>query len=242
MSENNQLGGLTVVLPVYNEETCVRDVVDELLEVLRDSVKEPYEVLAVDDGSTDGTPAILRDLKTRHAEMRVLRLTPNSGQSAAFGVGFRAAKHGIIVTMDADGQNDPADIPRLVEALGGADVACGYRAERRDSWSKRVGSRLANRIRNAVLKEDIVDTGCSLKAFKTHLVRDVPSFDGMHRFLASFCLMKGARVAQMPVNHRPRPSGTSKYTNLGRLKKTVWDLRAVKWMKTRYRRFGTEEL
>lgn len=237
---NQQDRGVSIVLAVYNEEACIETTLRELFGTLK-TQPLPYEVLAVDDGSTDGTASLLRRLANEFPALRVLRLTPNSGQSAAFGAGFRKARYDLLVTMDADGQNDPADIASLLAGLEGCDVCCGIRRQRKDNWRKRWGSRLGNGFRNAVLREDIRDTGCSLKAFRTKWVRDLPMWTGMHRFLPSLCLMQGARVQQIPVNHRPRTHGVSKYTNLGRLKVTVRDLLAVRWMKSRYRRFSVTE-
>jgi glycosyltransferase involved in cell wall biosynthesis len=233
--------GVSVVLPVYNEAECIESTVRELIPAL-DGLGRRYEVVAVDDGSTDATPSILLRLKAEFSALRVIALTPNSGQSAAFQAGFRHARGRHIVTMDADGQNDPAEIPRLLEGLAGSDCCCGYRAKRQDTFSKRVGSRIGNGIRNWALGEAIVDTGCSLKAFKREWVQDLALWHGLHRFLPSLCLMKGAVVTQIPVRHRPRLSGTSKYTNFGRLRKTIWDLMAVRWMKARYRRFTAREV
>ena len=233
---------VSIVLPVFNEEACIAGVLDELCGVLDTRLGRPYEVLAVDDGSTDRTPELLRDAATRHAGIRILRLTPNAGQSAAFCAGFRAARGGIVVTLDADGQNDPADIPTVVARLGDdCDCCCGFRARRMDTASRRWASRLANGIRNRALGEEIVDTGCSVKAFKTPLVRSLQPWDGLHRFLASFVAMQGGRIVQLPVNHRPRAAGTSKYTNWRRLKKTIRDLRGVCWLKSRTRRFTVAE-
>jgi glycosyltransferase involved in cell wall biosynthesis len=181
---------ISVVVPVYNEESCVEGTVRELLRVLSAGPAD-YEVIAVDDGSTDGTLAILDRLKKEFAALRVLRLQPNSGQSAAFGAGFRAARGETIVTMDADGQNDPAEIPRLVAALAGHDCCCGYRANRRDPLSRRLASRFANAVRNRVLREDVVDVGCSLKAFKAELVQDLVMWKGMHRFMPALFRMQG---------------------------------------------------
>ncbi len=231
---------LSVVLPVYNESECIRAVVDELCGVLSVIKDCPYEIILVNDGSTDDTPRVLADLRSASAHVRVLTLVPNSGQSAAFSAGFRNASGSVTVAMDADGQNDPNDIPRLLEELKQCDCCCGYRANRKDSFSRRYGSKLANFVRNAVLGESIVDTGCSLKAFRTDLVRDFPPLNGMHRFIPSYLMMKGAVIRQIPVNHRPRKLGTSKYTNIGRLAKTVWDLMAVKWMKCRYQKYTLE--
>lgn len=235
--EGGSAGGVSVVLPVYNEAECIETTLRELAGVL-DGLPGAHEMIVVDDGSTDDTPAILRRLMAEWpARLRVARLEPNAGQSAAFGVGFRSARAPVIVTMDADGQNDPADLPALLAHLDDADVVCGYRARRRDTWSKRLGSRIGNGVRNAILGERIVDTGCSLKVFRAAFVRDLTMWAGMHRFLPSLCAMQGARIVQLPVNHRPRARGVSKYSNWGRLKTTIGDLLAVRWMKRRYRRF-----
>jgi len=233
---------VSLVIPVYNEQSCIASTLRELAGVMRGRDRL-FEILCVDDGSTDNSPQLMLALKQSELpELRLLRLTPNSGQSAAFGAGFRHARHPIIITMDADGQNDPADIPRLLEGLKEADVCCGYRANRQDTWSKRIGSRIGNRVRNALLGSDIIDTGCSLKAFRADHARALPMLHGMHRFMPNLCAMRGARINQLPVNHRPRTSGTSKYTNFGRLLKTVPDLLAVSWMKCRTKRFNVEEL
>ena len=226
---------VSVVVPVYNEEACVAEVLAELFRVLDATLGRPYEVLAVDDGSTDATPALLRRAAAAEPRLRVLRLEPNAGQSAAFCAGFRAARGATIVTLDGDGQNDPADIPAVVAALDRCDCCCGYRATRRDTASRRWASRLANGVRNRALGETIRDTGCSVKAFKAPFVRDLQPWDGLHRFFASFVAMRGGRIEQLPVNHRPRSAGRSKYTNWRRLKKTIRDLRGVAWLKSRTR-------
>ena len=145
--------------------------------------------------------------------------------------------------MDADGQNDPSDIPALVAKLDSCDLCCGYRVRRRDTWSKRFGSRLANAVRNRFLHEKIRDTGCTLKAFRADFARALPmQFRGMHRFLPALLAMGGARIEEIPVNHRPRAAGQSKYTNWGRLKETLWDLWAVRWMQKRHRSIQTEPI
>jgi dolichol-phosphate mannosyltransferase len=232
---------ISAVMPAYNEEACVEGTVRELHEVLRKTGRT-FEVLAVDDGSTDGTGERLKTLARELAGLRVIRLTPNSGQSAAMKAGFRAARGGILITLDADGQNDPAEIPRLLEQLDRCDVCCGYRENRQDSLAKRAGSRLANVVRNLALGEKVRDTGCTLKAFRAEWARDLPlEWRGMHRFLPALMALRGARVEEIPVHHRPRAGGRSKYTNWGRLKETVWDLWAVRWMQKRFRRFTAEE-
>ena len=226
---------LSVLLPAFNEEACIEAVVREVAGVLR-GLGRPFEIIVVDDGSTDATPARLNALQADLPELHVLRLLKNSGQSAALGAAFRAARGRIFITLDADGQNDPADIPALVAKLDSCDLCCGYRAQRQDSWSKRCGSRLANAVRNRALRETIRDTGCTLKAFHAEWTRELPmQFRGMHRFLPALLGMAGARISEIPVNHRPRAAGSSKYTNWGRLKETLWDLWAVRWMQKRYR-------
>ena len=233
---------LSVLIPAYNEEACIESVVREAICVLH-GLGKSFEVLVVDDGSFDGMPARLKILCAEHPELRVLRLEMNSGQSAALGAAFRAARGEVFVTLDADGQNDPADIPALVERLASCDLCCGYRARRQDVWSKRIGSRLANAVRNRVLRETIRDTGCTLKAFRAEWARELPmQFRGMHRFIPALLAMAGARISEIPVHHRPRAAGESKYTNWGRLKETLWDLWAVRWMQIRYRSIQTEPL
>ena len=232
---------LSVLLPAFNEEACIEAVVREAAGVLR-GLARPFEIIVVDDGSTDATPARLQALQADLPELHVLRLLKNSGQSAALGAAFRAARGAIFITLDADGQNDPADIPALVAKLDSCDLCCGYRAKRQDSWSKRYGSRLANAVRNRALRETIRDTGCTLKAFRAGWTRELPmQFRGMHRFLPALMGMAGARISEIPVNHRPRAAGSSKYTNWGRLKETLWDLWAVRWMQRRYRSTRTTD-
>ena len=226
---------LSILLPAYNEEACIAHVIREVAEVLR-GLGRPFEIVVVDDGSTDATGQRLGELQADIPELRVLRLQRNSGQSAALGAAFRAARGEIFITLDADGQNDPADIPALLTPLVSCDLCCGYRVKRQDTWSKRFGSRLANAVRNRALRETIRDTGCTLKAFRAAWTQELPmQFRGMHRFLPALLAMAGARITEIPVNHRPRVAGQSKYTNWGRLKETLWDLWAVRWMQKRYR-------
>ena len=238
MPQNNTTVSIdiSVVVPIYNEAECIENSLREIVGVLK-NMDTAWELLAIDDGSSDDTPAILKKLSEEIPQIRVLTLVPNAGQSAAFGVGFRYADGSTIITIDADGQNDPADIPKLMAELKTHDCCFGYRATRKDTLAKRLGSKFGNGIRNWVLGEDIRDTGCSLKAFPAELARDLTMWRGMHRFLGSLLMMKGATIAQIPVNHRPRQLGQSKYTNFGRLKETIGDLKAVRWMKKRNPRF-----
>ena len=233
---------LSLIIPVYNEAESIHTVLEEAIRIL-DGLPHIYEVLVIDDGSTDGTADILAGEQLEYPTLRVLTLTPNSGQSAAFGVGFKHCRAPLVILMDGDGQNDPHDIPNLLTELNAYDVCCGYRAVRRDTLSKRVGSRLANAVRRVFLDDGVKDTGCSLKGFRRSFVQDLPmELRGMHRFLPALVQMRGARLTQIPVNHRVRACGVSKYTNWCRLKETVADLLAVRWMQKRYRNYAASEI
>lgn len=226
---------VSLVIPVYNEGDAIVRVLEETTQVL-EGLSCLYEVIVVNDGSNDNTVARITACSQQHPGIRWVSLSHNSGQSAAFGVGFRECRGRVVVLMDGDGQNDPHDIPMLLEGLRECDACCGYRVRRCDTWSKRVASRLANRVRQWVLRDDIEDTGCSLKAVRAEFIEDLPmQFCGMHRFLPALWQMQGARIRQIPVNHRARAGGQSKYNNLDRLKESIRDLWAVCWMRQRYR-------
>lgn len=225
---------LSVLLPVYNESEAIVPVLQEVCGVLESAFPGDWEVLAVDDGSTDDTAERILETAAGFPGLRLVSLARNVGQSGALWMGFRQARAEWIATLDADGQNDPADLPKLWAARGDADAVFGFRARRKDTWSKRWGSKLANAVRNRILKEDITDTGCAVKIFRKSLTDDLMPWNGMHRFFGSLFRMQGAVILQMPVHHRPRAAGTSKYTNWGRLKKTVRDLFAVRWLRSRY--------
>ncbi len=232
---------ISLIIPAYNEEDCIEATVRESYGVLKDMGKS-FELIVVNDGSTDRTPQLLDTLKAEVNELRILDLVPQSGQSAGFGAGFAKARGNVIVLMDADGQNDPADIPKLVGKLDKCDICCGWRKDRQDKWSRNFGSKMANAVRSGLLRDGIIDTGCSLKAFKAEFVQGLPmSLKGMHRFLPALAQMRGAKVDQVPVNHRERQGGTSKYTNFGRLMVTVSDLFAVRWMQKRHKNFEVKE-
>jgi len=223
---------LSVVIPVFDERDNLEPLVEELLGVLR-GLGRTFEIVLVDDGSRDGSDAIIDALVTRRIGVRGLRFRRNRGQTAAFDAGFRAARGRVVVTMDADLQNVPADIPRLLEALAGHDAAVGYRADRRDTAYRRLQSRIANAIRNRLSGDDIIDTGCSLKAFRRDRLQRVKLFVGLHRFLPTLIKMEGGTVVQIPVGHRDRRAGTSKYGMWNRALRAFVDLLAVRWMKKR---------
>lgn len=234
---------VSVILPVFNEAECIAFVVEELVTVLTASLPMTFEIVAVDDGSSDGTMNLLCGLRARFPQVRVLRHSANVGQSFAFCTGFQAARGRIIVTFDADGQNDPADIPLVAGRIGPqCDCCCGYRADRQDTSSRKFAGKFSNRIRNSVLHEEIIDTGCSTKAFRAEFVKNLQPWNGLHRFLGSFVSMRGGRIEQVPVHHRSRHAGTSKYTNWKRLQKTVADLFGVKWLKSRVRLYTADEV
>jgi dolichol-phosphate mannosyltransferase len=226
---------LSVVVPAKNESASLPQLVEEIARTLG-GVRGPgpglfgFEIIIVDDGSTDATQAVLRQLSLAYPELRPVILARNVGQSAAIAAGFRAARGEWVATLDADLQNDPADLAVLWNALPGHDGALGWRVKREDGWSKRVISRWANRVRNWVLGQSIRDTGCSVRIFSRELALRLPMFRGAHRFLGPLLLREGARLVQLPVNHRPRPHGTSHYNLWNRSFRVVVDLIGVAWL------------
>lgn len=224
---------ISLVIPVYNEEENLPVLHGEILRTM-EGVGRPWEVLYVDDGSTDTSPTILGGLSRQDPRVRVIRQRRNSGQSAALDAGFRHARGGIVVTLDADLQNDPADIPRLLERMGEHDVVSGVRARRQDSWVRKVSSRVANRIRNRITHESVTDVGCTLRAARIEYLRRIPVFNGMHRFLPTLLRMAGARVTEVPVNHRPRLHGVPKYNIRNRIWRALLDLFGVRWLQSRW--------
>ena len=224
---------ISVVIPVYNEEENLPVLAAEVQGALQ-AIGRPYEVIYVDDGSTDGSPGILSGLAREDAAVRVIRQRRNAGQSAALEAGFRFARGGIVVTLDADLQNDPADIPRLLERMNSFDVVCGVRTNRQDTWTRKVSSRIANGIRNRVTHDSVTDVGCTLRACRAEYLRRIPMFTGMHRFLPTLLKMEGARVTEVPVHHRPRLHGQPKYNIRNRIWRALADLFAVRWMQKRW--------
>jgi dolichol-phosphate mannosyltransferase len=231
---------LSLVIPVYNERDNLEPLVGEIAGSLAGTGWR-YEVILVDDGSSDGSDAVLARLGKRHPELRVIRFARNAGQTAAIDAGFHRARGEVVVTLDADLQNDPADIPRLVRELDGWDAVVGVRATRRDSFVRRVSSRIANYVRNRLSDETITDTGCSLKAYRREALATLKLYRGMHRFLPTLLKMEGRRVRELPVGHRPRVHGDSKYGIGNRLVPSFVDLLAVRWMKKRALRYEVKD-
>ena len=227
---------LTAVVPAYNEVESLPQLLRELRTAL-DATGRAWELVLVDDGSTDGSGELLQAEAARDARLVVLRFVKNAGQSAALAAGLARARGDAVVTLDADLQNDPADIPNLLAALAGADVVSGVRAKRHDSWIRLVSSRIANATRRAVIGDRVTDIGCSLKAYRREVLEGLPMFVGVHRFLPALCAFRGARVVEVPVHHRPRTRGVSKYGMGNRLWRGIHDLVGVSWLKARLLRY-----
>ncbi len=228
---------LSVVIPFYNEEESVESVCAEVNDALSPLDDLGWELIMVDDGSSDGTARIIDELSSRNRNFRALHLSPNSGQSAALNAGFMTARGDFIATLDGDGQNDPRDIAVLMEEMSrrGVHMMCGIRRKRSDNLVRRVSSLIANRIRSAVLQDDITDIGCAIRVFKRESLTGVHLFRNFHRFFPALVRMAGFSVAEMPVNHRPRSHGKSKYG--GGINSRLWagiaDLTGVYWMRKR---------
>jgi dolichol-phosphate mannosyltransferase len=234
---------LSVVVPVKDEAGNVAALAREIAAA---TVGEEAEIIFVDDGSSDSTTDALLDLKAEIPELRLIRHNGNFGQSRAVRTGVRAASGDIVVTLDGDGQNDPADIPKLLSVLradnsGKLGLVGGVRVNRQDASNRRFASDLANRFRRWMLKDNAADSGCGLKAFRREAYLALPYFDHMHRFLIALMLREGYEVREVPVNHRPRLHGISKYSNLNRALVGAVDLFGVRWLQTRFRGFAEPE-
>ena len=230
---------VSVVIPVKNEAGNIAPLVAEITAALDGFVE--YEIVYVDDGSDDATVTEIRQTQATNPRLRLVRHRSGCGQSAAIRSGVRAARGDWIATLDGDGQNDPADIPVLwrIARESPAEpplLVAGHRAHRQDSWSKRRASRIANAVRARMLRDDTPDTGCGLKLFRRQLFLNLPYFDHMHRFLPALVLREGGTVRSVPVNHRPRERGASKYGVFDRLGVGIADLLGVMWLRRRARR------
>jgi len=235
---------LSVVVPVHNERDNIVPLLTEIAAALRG--RADFEIVYVDDASKDESLAVLTAAKAQFPELRVLRHLQQSGQSTALRTGIKAARGAWIATLDGDGQNDPADIPKLIamrdESPGVIKLFAGWRVNRRDTGSKRWASKWANAIRSRLLRDETPDTGCGIKLFERAVFLDLPYFDHMHRYLPALVQRAGWQVRSVPVNHRPRGSGVSNYNNLNRALVGIADLRGVAWLIRRSRRTGVEEL
>jgi len=222
----------SLVIPLFNEEDNLRPLAAGIVDAMN-SLSESYEVILVNDGSTDDSGRVAKELCLQNPHFRSLVFQQNCGQTAALDAGFKAAKGKVIITMDADLQQDPRDIPLLLAKLDKYDAVCGYRIKRADSWIRLISSQIANFVRNKLSDENIRDVGCSLKVFKKECLDGLKLYDGMHRFLPTLIKMDGYTVMEVQVNHFPRKYGASKYNIHNRLFKSFRDLLAVRWMKSR---------
>jgi glycosyltransferase involved in cell wall biosynthesis len=233
---------LSVVIPVYNEEESLPPLWAELRGVL-EGRRLRFEVVFVDDGSHDRSAEIVRGFREADPRVRLVRLKVNAGETAATDAGFKAAAGRFIVTMDADLQNDPADLAALLAKLDTWDAATGWRVDRGagDTWIRRLSSRIANGIRNAISDETIRDSGCTFRAFRRECLRDLTLYRGFHRFIPTLLRMRGFRVVEVPVRNRPRRFGRSKYGIMNRAFVAFADLLVVRWMKSRLLRYEVAE-
>lgn len=233
-------GRLSVVVPVKNEAENIEPLIREIIAAL--TGRADYEIVYVDDGSTDATAAVLARLKTELPMLRVITHRSSCGQSQALATGVKHARYEWIVTLDGDGQNDPADIPVLLAVLddprqpANLELLAGWRKKRQDSWLRRLSSKIANAVRSRFLKDATPDTGCGLKLFARATFLELPHFDHMHRFLPALVHRNGGAVISVPVNHRPRLRGQSKYGVHNRLWVGIVDLFGVAWLQRRARR------
>ena len=233
---------LSVVIPVYDEEASLRPLWFELRAVL-DRLRLVYEVVFVDDGSRDRSAEIIRSFREADPRVRLVRLKTNGGETAVTDAGFKAARGRRVVVMDADLQNDPGDIPMLLAHLDHWDAVTGWRVNRAagDNFVRRASSRIANRVRNWVSDETIQDSGCTFRAFRRECLRELVLYRGLHRFIPTLLKMRGYRVIEVPVGHRPRRFGRSKYGVLNRAFVAFADLLVIRWMSARFLRYEIVE-
>ncbi len=231
---------ISVVIPAFNEVESVPVLVTEVRAAL-EATGRSWELVLVDDGSTDGTTERIRAAAAAEPRIRPVVLAANGGQSAALAAGFARVRGRIVVTLDADLQNDPADLPLVLAALEHADVVSGIRGRRQDSPLRLFSSRLANAFRRAVLGDPVTDIGCSFKAYRREVLEGLPMFVGVHRFLPALCVFRGARLAEVELTHRPRRHGVSKYGVSNRLWRGLHDLLGVRWLRSRLVRYRVRD-
>jgi len=231
---------LSLIIPALDEEANLELLYRRIVAVFGPGAE--LEIVLVDDGSRDGTERVIRALVARDARVVGVFLAHTHGQTSALAAGLAQARGDVVATLDADLQNDPADLPLLLERLADQDAVVGYRAKRRDGFVRRASSRIANGVRNRVSGDRIRDTGCSLKVFRAPALRSIPLFEGMHRFLPTLLRYRGYRVLEVPVSHHPRHAGRSKYGIGNRLWRASKDLLAVRWMRARMIRLDVREV
>lgn len=224
---------LSYVIPVYNEEENIDELYEEITGVSK-TLPYNYEILFVDDGSSDNSLNKIKTLLQEDKHIKYISFAQNRGQSAALYAGFTYASGDTIITMDSDLQNDAKDIPNMLKYYGDYDMVTGWRYSRKDTFSKKMGSKIGNGVRNFLTNETIHDTGCSLKIMRADMLKKIKMFKGLHRFLPTLMRLEGARVKEIKVNHRQRIHGKSKYTNLKRAQEGFYDLMSVRWMIKRY--------
>lgn len=223
---------LSIVIPIYNEEENIVPLAGEILNAMKEFDK-PYEIVLVDDGSRDGTLKLMKQAHKEYPEIvQYISFTENNGQTAAFIAGFRASRGRLVATLDGDRQNDPKDLPGMIERLnnGDVDMVNGIRKKRQDNWIRKLSSKIGNGFRNWLTREQVSDVGCSIRVMKRECVAEIPCFNGLHRFFPTLVRMKGFRITEMPVNHRERTLGVSKYGVLNRAFVGFHDTLAVRWM------------
>ena len=223
---------LSIVFPVHNEADSLGELLSRLLPVLK-GLNQSYEVIFVDDASTDRSWEVMKELRANNPHVRVIRFRKNCGESAALEAGFKATRGDVVVAMDADLQSDPKDIPGLLEKLKEYDVAWGLRAERKDEWLRSLMSWGGNTLRQVIMGDNASDAGSPLRVMRREVVQKVKLFKGLHRFYPTLCRMEGFKVIEIPISHFPRKFGESKYNIRNRLFKFLVDLLAVKWMQNR---------
>jgi len=228
------------VIPVYDERDNLEILLQSLSEIM-DSLQKEYEIICVNDGSKDGSGEVLRALREKYKQLRVVEFEKNCGLTAALDAGFSISTGDIVITLDADMQNDPRDIPELLKMVGDYDVVCGVRTRRHDPWLRIISSRIANYLRNRIIGENITDVGCTLRTYKRKFLSELKLFDGMHRFLPTLLKWEGAKVVELEVTHRPRLYGKTKYGVWNRIFKASVDLLAVVWMKKRRLNYRIKE-
>lgn len=231
---------VSVVVPVFNEVENVAILAAQIDLAFGELPDYEYECIFVNDGSIDGTYEQIEQLANQNARVHAIHFTSNYGQSAALTAGMRHSKGEYILTLDGDLQNDPADFPLVLELLKEYDCVCGYRAERKDTLVKRISSKIANAIRNVILKDGLRDIGCGLKGFRRVCLEHIISFNGVHRFFPAILQSAGLTITECKVRHHSRRHGTSKYGINNRLWRGIYDLFGVRWLKKRYVRYTIE--